>query len=118
VHPSAESTVEALRGLRDAARSAQAAMVETERLATVGIERLEAGMRVADLIRASTASEDRQTVQGALDEVVEARHRFRLAAIAACMADGMAPREIAEAWGISRQRVDQFVQENRRASGT
>jgi len=91
-------------------------MIETERLATLGIERLEAGLDVADLIRQSTASQDRQTVQDAIDGIVDARHRFRLAAITACVDDGMAPREIAEAWGISRQRVDQFIQEARKGA--
>lgn len=113
---SAQQTLEALRGLQDAARSVQRAMAETERLAGVGIAQLESGVSVAGLIRASTATEDRQTVQGAIDEVVAARHRFRLVAIAACMEGGMTPREIAEAWGISRQRVDQFVQESRRTA--
>jgi len=111
---SARQTVDALRELREATRAAQQAMFDTEQLADLGIERLESGMQVSDLIRTSTASQDRQTVQVAIDAIVDARHRFRLAAIIACLDGGMPPREIAEAWGISRQRVDQFIQEARR----
>jgi len=116
VQDSARKTLEALRQLLEATRAARQAMVETEQLAALGIERLESGLLVADLIRSSTADQDRQTVQDAIDGIVDARHRFRLAAIDACLDDGMTPREIAEAWGISRQRVDQFIQENRRTA--
>ncbi len=46
------------------------------------------------------------------------RHQLRLTVIAACIEAGMTPREIAEQWDISRQRVDQFVQKLKRARTT
>jgi len=117
VPESTSETVVALQDIVEAARAAAKAMQDIEQLAERGIERLGGGMRVADLIRTSTADQDRQSLQGAIDAIVDARHRFRLVAITACVDDGMAPKEIAEAWGISRQRVDQFIQEARRCAG-
>ena len=49
-----------------------------------------------------------------LDRLMAARHAFRLHVIAACIDGGMTPRQIAEEWGMSRQRVDQFVQKAKR----
>ncbi len=66
-----------------------------------------------DAIKAIPLSSRREATQGAFKRMVEARHELRLQAIGVCSDEGMSMREIAEIWGVSRQRVAQSLAELR-----
>ena len=111
-----EGTIEALQDLVETNRKAREVLALAEEESLRSIAELEAGVAVSTIVQRVQPGGYRRSIQDALDAVGAARHRYRLEAIAACIEDGMTPREIAEAWGISRQRVDQFVQERRRTT--
>jgi hypothetical protein len=110
-----EWTIAAMQDLVDASRRARQVLAGMDDVLEDGIRRLRAGTPVPLVMRGMPASTQRQDVQDAIDRINTSRHRFRLHAIAACVDDGMTPREIADVWGISRQRIDQFIQEYRRS---
>ena len=112
---STEQIVEVMRELVEAQREARATLVANEELLLQGIAALEAGGDVVATLHASPANAQRRSTQAVLDRIMHARHQFRLHLIGVCRDAGMTPREIAEEWGISRQRVDQFVQEYKRS---
>ena len=106
--------IEAIQGVTDASRHARKVFEGVEGLLDSAVERLRNGGAVVDLVKESRISTERELVQEALEGLNTARHRFRLRTVGACIEAGMTPREVAEWWGISRQRVDQFIQEYRR----
>jgi hypothetical protein len=109
--------VEAVQGLLDATRGARAALDATEDVLVHGLEVLDTGAELVDVIHSLPVRAQRQSTQDAVEQVNLARHRLRVLLFAACVDAGMTPRDIAEEWGVSRQRVDQFVQEFRKTSG-
>ena len=111
-----QSIVVAMRSLIEANRNVRTVLARAEELLAQGVARLEAGERPTEILATVPASAQRQATQDALDGAAAARHELRLQMIAACLADGMTPRQIADAWGVSRQRADRFVQEIRRGS--
>ena len=111
-----ERIVSAIRALIDANRNVRTVLTKAEELLAQGADRLAAGERPTEVLATTPASWQRQSTQEALDAAAAARHHLRLQMIAACMADGMTPRQIAEAWGVSRQRADRFVQQIKRGS--
>jgi hypothetical protein len=108
--------VEAMRHLLVANRAAREAMLMCDELLEGGIERIIAGERIADVVRSTPAGSQRQATQDSLERVNLARQDLRLRVIAACLDQGMLPGQIAEAWGVSRQRIDHYVQRIKRAS--
>jgi hypothetical protein len=109
-----ERNVEVIQDVVDASRHARKVFEGVEDLLNSAIDRLRDGESVVDLVKESRISTERALVQEALEQLNSARHRFRLRVVGACIEAGMMPREVAEWWGISRQRVDQFIQEYRR----
>jgi hypothetical protein len=109
-----ERTIEVIQELIDANRGVCSAMEQANAILEQGKERVAAGEHLADIVRVLPASTQRHITQDAFDRSTAARHRLRLLVMEACMADGLNPREIAEIWGISRQRADRFVQEIKR----
>lgn len=110
--------VDALQDLTDANRVAREVMVEAEELLSRGIEQIRAGVKVTDAVRTEPVSSQRLSTREAMERVEVARNELRLLVIAECVKEGMVPREVAELWGMSRQRADQYVQQIRRASRT
>jgi len=106
--------LDVLEELLDATRSARSALAVNEELLVQSISALRSGGEIADMMRTEPIGDQRQATQDALDRVNAARHQLRLTVIAACIEAGMTPREIAEEWDVSRQRVDQFVQKLKR----
>jgi Trp operon repressor len=108
--------VDAMRELVDANRGARDVMFAGEQALLRGIQMIEAGTSVADTLRSTAAGQQRQATQDALSRVVAARHQLRLRVIAECLSDDMTPREIATAWGFSRQRAARYIQELKAAA--
>ncbi len=109
-----ERLIEAMQDVADASRHARKVFEGVEVLLESAIVGLRDGGAVAALVQESRISTERELVQEALERLNTARHRFRLRVVGACIESGMTPREVADWWGISRQRVDQFIQEYRR----
>ena len=107
--------IDVLEELLEATRSARSALAVNEELIARSVEMLRSGGEIADMMHAEPIGDQRQATQDALDRVNAARHQLRLSVVAACVEAGMTPREIAEEWDMSRQRVDQFVQKLKRA---
>jgi Trp operon repressor len=110
----AERVIDAANELLEANRAAREVMEHAETVLVGGIERLKAGESITNALRALPTSDQRQSTQEAMERLTVARHQVRLLVIAACLKEDMTPREIADQWGISRQRADRFVQEIRK----
>ena len=108
--------VEAIRDLLDCNRSAPHVLLESDKLLEGAIEQLLAGQRVVDILHASPVSSQRRATQETLDRVNSARRNLRNKVIEVCLEEGMLPGQIAEVWGVSRQRIDQHVQVIKRSS--
>ena len=106
--------IEAIQELIDANRAARDVMAAGERVLERGIERLRAGESVSETLGYTPAGLQRQATQNANLRIAEARHELRLLLIGQCLDEGMRPFEIARAWGMSRQRVDRYIQEIKR----
>jgi hypothetical protein len=111
-----EEIILAIQELIEANREARRVMLAGERILARGIERIRAGERVTETLGHTPAGPQRQATQDANHRIEAARHRVRLLLIGQCLHEGMRPWEIADAWGMSRQRVDRYIQEIKRAS--
>ncbi len=111
---STERIIEVMQELIDAHRLARDTLGANEEVLVAGLEAIRSGAGVVETLEAAPANAQRRATQEMLERLVAARHQFRLYLIGACIDAGMSPREIAADWGISRQRVDQFVQEFKR----
>jgi DNA-directed RNA polymerase specialized sigma24 family protein len=103
--------VQAVGELIDANTRAIAQMEATNSVLRCGIDHLEDGAGVLEALRVLPVAARRLATQDAFQRVVTARHRLRLRAIVACADAGMSPLQIAEIWGVSRQRVAQYLTE-------
>ncbi|MGA2835122.1 MAG: helix-turn-helix domain-containing protein [Acidimicrobiales bacterium] len=103
--------VEAMRTLIEANREVRDVLVAAERALEHGIESIEAGTKITDTLRTSSAAPQRRATQEAFERAIAARHELRLRVISVCRDEGIRPWEIAKWWGISRQRVDRYIQE-------
>ncbi len=103
--------IEAIERLIEANRAARQVMVAGEEILRQGIERLRAGERISETLGHESPGTQRQATQDAHHRIDEARHDLRLLLIQRCLDEGMRAWEIAEAWGMSRQRIDRYIQE-------
>jgi hypothetical protein len=108
--------VEAIQELIDANRIAREVMLAGERVLERGIEMIRAGEKVTETLSYTPAGQQRQATQHSSLRIAEARHHLRLLLIGQCLDEGMRPWEIARAWGMSRQRVDRYIQEIKRGA--
>jgi hypothetical protein len=111
-----ERIIEAIEELIDANRAARQVMITGEEVLQRGIERLRAGEKITETLSYTSAGTQRGATQEANQRIAVARHRLRVLLIGRCLDEGMRPWEIANAWGMSRQRVDRYIQEMRKAS--
>jgi len=109
--------LEAMLELLEASRAAREALSEGDVALVRAIDRMLAGQRAVDILRSSPVSSQRQATQEALDRFNIARHKFRRKIIEMCLEQGMLPGQMGKIWGVSRQRIDRYVQEIRRCSG-
>jgi hypothetical protein len=114
----ASEVVSALRRLVDANEDACRALTRANSYLIESIGRIEAGEDVQATLLPSMADPLRADTKAAIEDIVSARHVLRLQVVAACTAAGTPPREIAKHWNVSRQRVDQFIQELRRTDAS
>ena len=103
--------IEAIEKLIEANRAARQVMLSGEQILQQGIERLRAGERISDTVGSESPGDQRQATQDAYHRIDEARHDLRLLLIQRCLDEGMRAWEIAQAWGMSRQRIDRYIQE-------
>ena len=103
--------VDAIHALIEANDRAREQIDATNALLRCGIDQLQAGTGVIEALKVLPVASRRQSTQDAFQLVVTMRHRLRLQAIGACTTAGMSPAQIAEIWGVSRQRVAQCVAE-------
>ena len=106
--------LDGMQRLLEAYGAARQVILETEQLLEVGIDLIRGGGSVVDQLREHPAGDRRQAIQDALAAVDAARHEHRLRLVRSCLEEGMRPAEIASGLGISRQRVDVYVQELKR----
>ncbi len=111
-----EDIISAIEELISANRAARQVMVDGEAVLREGIEKLRRGVRITDTLRDAPASRQRQATQDANDRITTARHDVRLLLIGRCLEEEMPPWEIGRAWGMSRQRVDRYIQELKRST--
>ena len=78
-----------------------------------GIAVLEQGGTPMQNLRTPQTKMQRTSVQTAMEQFSEARHRFRMRMISECVNDGMKARELSEMWGFSRQRASKLIGESR-----
>jgi len=97
--------------LIDANDQARAQIDATNALLRCGIDQLVHGGRVIEALKVLPVASGRKAGRDAFQRVVKARHRLRLGAIASCADEGMGPVQIAEIWGVSRQRVARYISE-------
>ena len=74
---------------------------------------LEQGGTPMQNLRTPQTKVQRTSVQTAMEQFSEARHRFRMLMISECVNDGMKARELSEMWGFSRQRASKLIGESR-----
>ena len=106
--------IEAIEDLIEANRAAREVMRSGEEILQQGIERLRAGQKIREALADVSAGSQRQATQEANERIADARHTVRLVLIGRCLDEGMRTWDIADAWGMSRQRVDRYVQEMKR----
>ena len=109
-----DAIVVAIHELMDANSAAQEALAEGNTVLQCGLDFLRSGGGVTEALQTLPISLRREATQGALKRSVDARHELRLLAIAVCVDEGMPTADIAELWGMSRQRVGQCVRELKR----
>lgn len=110
-----DQIVTAIEDLLQANRETRATLEATDVVLGHGLDALDSGEDLVSILATIPVAAYRQATQDNSDRLNLARHRLRVLVIAACAESGMTPREIAGDWGISRQRVDQFLQEYRRS---
>jgi hypothetical protein len=108
--------IEAIEELIEANRAARQVMLDGERILQQGIERLRAGERISETVAYEVPGGQRQATQDAYHRIDEARHGLRLLLIRRCLDEGMRAWEIAQAWGMSRQRIDRYIQEMKKGT--
>ena len=108
--------IESVEDLIEANRAARQVMRAGEEILRQGIERLRAGQKISETLADVSAGSQRQATQEANERIADARHTLRVVLIGRCLDEGMRPWEIADAWGMSRQRVDRYIQEIKRGS--
>ena len=108
--------IEVIEDLIEANRAAREVMRTGEMILQQGIERLRAGEKISETLTDMAAGSQRQATQEANERITITRHNLRLLLIERCLEEGMRPWAIGDAWGMSRQRVDRYIQEIKRGS--
>jgi len=103
--------VAAMRNMVEATLAAVEALEADNAQMLRGIEFLESGGGVTEGLKAFPIARRREDTLRALTRTNDARHELRLLAIALCVDEGMPPAVIADIWGVSRQRIGQYIRE-------
>jgi len=108
-----DDVIRATREFIDASAALRDALTHAEEGLLKGIAVLEHGGTPMQNLRTPQTKVQRTSVQTAVEQFSEARHRFRMLMIAECVNDGMKARELSEMWGFSRQRASKLIGESR-----
>lgn len=101
-----ESLLEALAGLREAVRGAEAA---TKRALAMVDKGVDAEVALAEIHPSSV----RHSLNEALDAAEQARHEMRVLVFAVLLERGVSVSELARAFGFSRQMAARYAKEAR-----
>ena len=104
-----EDVIEAALAMGAAIEVYQPVLVGNAMLLRELAKRLGSGEGAAAVVRSTPGRPGRIGAKSAEEVLEEARFRFRVVLVAACMADGMSRKEIANNMGFSRQVVDRYV---------
>ncbi len=107
-----------MRELIEAHARGREAMDRADALLRFGIEQLESGADVMGTLARAPRASEREATQEAFKRIIDGRHTLRLEILSVCLDLGMKPGEIAEVWGISRQRVTKYIRELEAESAT
>ena len=99
-----------LRALIETAEQTVHQIQEAIRAYGVVLEMLEHGSSVGDSLAAGDVSEVRQAVTVAIAELEIARKTSRVSLMRADVADGTSLKSVSGTWGISRQLVHRYLQ--------
>ena len=108
-----DDVIRATREFIEASAELRHALVHAEEGLLKGIDVLEQGGTPMQNLRTPQTKMQRTSVQTAMEQFSEARHRFRMLMISECVKDGMKARELSEMWGFSRQRASKLIGESR-----
>jgi hypothetical protein len=109
-----QRALDATRSIRDEALALADVLTEFAELYSGWADRLEAGTRVAELVRTAGWRAHRERLSRSLEQFSDRRHRWRMLMTAASLADGMTITAIAACTGISRQLASRYAAEARR----
>ena len=108
-----DDVIRATREFVEASAELRGALVHAEEGLLKGVDVLERGGTPMQNLRTPQTKMQRTSVQSAMEQFTEARHRFRMLMISECVNDGMKARELSEMWGFSRQRAAKLIGESR-----
>jgi hypothetical protein len=103
-----EDLIRSVWSMVDANEAYQAALASNAALMRESAVRLENGEDLLDVVRTAPGGAGRDRVQRAEKVLTDARIRFRVQLVAACMSAGMSRQEIASNMGFSPQLVSRF----------
>jgi hypothetical protein len=101
--------VNAAKAVLTALEESRSALAASADLMRHYIDGLEAGDDVVDIVRSNPVGPVRTEGVRADDALAEARTRFRVKMIEACVAGGMSQKEIASNMQSSRQLVSRYI---------
>ena len=78
-----------------------------------GVETLRAGGDVLTSLSATKVREQRENLGATWDAFSDTRRRFRVLLVEHCLESGVDPIEALDAWGISREIVNDLMREAR-----
>lgn len=100
-----------LRALIETAEQTVHQIQDAVRAYGVVLEMLEHGSSVRDSLAAGDVSEVRQAVTMAITELEIARKKSRVSLMRADVADGASLKSVSGTWGVSRQLVHRYLQD-------
>ncbi len=103
--------VEAIHRLIRASEQTRVELTTTEAVLREAVAHIEGGGCITEGLQEFPVARRREAVQEALARMVKARHELRLHFISRALDDGLSVQENADLWGISRQRVGQYLRE-------
>ena len=104
-----EGLAEAIRRMIEANEAHCAALAANVELMAACLVRLESGEPPGSILRDTPVADGRSAVKVTEDALIDARTRFRIELIGACMVDGMSRKEVATSMGFSPQLVSRYL---------
>lgn len=111
--PARAAAVEELTLLLEAAKQARASIRSCEAVYWKTLKGLNVDTEIAAILQTVDASDARRELNKAMHELEQARHRSRIALIAAGLEEGMTIAAVGRVWDFSRQMAARCAKEAR-----